>query len=101
MCNQQLLAWASEPGGGRGEGGGPKGALRLQSVSQTWAWASFTNIWPYVTHLLPREACKHWGLWSGLPSGQGEEVAMTCPLLPLRSKQEATKGWLWGVHLCR
>lgn len=43
-----------EPGWGRnGERDGLRGALGLQSVSQTWARACFTNIWHYVSYPLP------------------------------------------------
>lgn len=47
----------------------PEGALD-HTVSQTWAWASFTKIWPYITHRLPREACKHGASGRGFLQGK-------------------------------
>lgn len=76
-------AGQGEPGWRGGERKeGLRGALGLQSVSQFWAQASFTNIWHYVTHLLPKEAVNTQASGSGFPQGQGGEAAVTCSFLP-------------------
>ena len=89
---------ANRPRGARlGEGGEGRGPVRgsgLQSVSQTWAQASCTNIWHYVTHRLPGEGCKHSGLWFRVSSRA--ERGGSCDLL---SPAPSTMGGKRPSHL--